>query len=143
MKSLILKCGNEEYRRLEAELKRIKNVFNTAGKKFQATVSAIENLGSADYEIRRALIYRENYLKMFRQFKNSPYYDEIVKKLNAIQNPLDFYNKIRNLTFGEYLADIKFMYDSAQSEVALNQMARELGIETEDSEIIEDTEEGE
>lgn len=137
------KMGNEEYRRLEAELKRIKNVFNTAGKKFQATVSAIENLGSADYEIRRALIYRENYFKMFKQFKNSPYYDEIVKKLKAIQNPVDFYNKIRNLTFGEYLADIKFMYDSAQSEVALNQMARELGIETEDSEIIEDTEEGE
>ena len=143
MKSLISKCGNEEYRRLEAELKRIKNVFKTSGKKFQATVKAIENLGSSDYEIRRALIYRENYLKMFKQFQNSPYYEEILKKLKAIQNPVSFYKKIKSLTFGEYLADIKFMYDSSQGELALNQMARELGIEAEDTDLAEDTEEGE
>lgn len=120
---------------MEAELKRIKNVFKQKGKQFEKTVKAIENIGSSDYEIRKAYIYRENYFKMFRQFKNSEYYEAILKKLKAIENPVAFYNKIKSLTYGEYLADIKYMYDSAQAELILVQMAEELGIEVDDTEI--------
>lgn len=137
MKNLTIKCGNEEYRKLQVELKSIQNVFNKRGVQFEKTVKAIENLGSADYETRRALLYKENYLKMFEQFKNSPYYEAIVKKIKSYGNPVTFYNKIRNLTYGEYLADIKYMYDSAQAELILKQMAEELGVEVEDIDIEE------
>lgn len=132
MKSHFIKCGNEEYRKLEVELKSIQNVFNKRGVQFEKTVKAIENLGSADYETRKALLYKENYLKMLEQFKNSPYYEEILEKLNSFSNPVTFYNKIRNSTYGEYLADIKYMYDSGQAELLLKQMAEELGIEVEE-----------
>lgn len=129
------KMGNEEYRKLEAELESIKGVFKKKGQAFERTLKAIENIGSADYETRRAILYRDNYLKMFEEFKNSPYYEAIVKKIKSYQNPVTFYNKIKNLTYGEYLADIKFMYDSKQGETILKQMAEELGIKTEDYEI--------
>lgn len=72
---------------------------------------------------------------MFKQFKNSEYYSQILKKLKAIDNPVNFYKKIKSLTYGEYLADIKYMYDSAQAELILTQMAEELGIEVSDTEI--------
>ena len=137
MKDRILKCGNEEYRKLEAELKSIQNVFKKRGKEFRKAVSTIENIGSSDYEIRQALLYRENYLKMFEQFKNSEYYDAIVKKIKSYENPLTFYNKIKSLSYGEYLADIKYMYDSKQAELILGQMAEELGIEVQDIDIEE------
>lgn len=137
MKNLISKCGSEEFRKLEAELKSIQNVFKKRGKEFQKTVSTIENIGSSDYEIRQALLYRENYLKMFEQFKNSEYYEAIVKKIKSYENPLTFFNKIKSLTYGEYLADIKYMYDSKQAELILGQMAEELGIKTEDIDIKE------
>ena len=131
------RMGNEEYRKLEAELNSIQNVFRQRGKKFERTLKAIENLGSSDYEVRKALQYKENYLKMFAQFKNSPYYDEILKKLNSFENPITFFKKIQSLSYGEYVADIKFMYDSKQAELILEQVASELGIETEDSEFEE------
>lgn len=139
MKDHILKCGSEEFRKLEAELKSIQNVFKKRGKEFQKTVATIENIGSSDYEIRQALLYRENYLKMFEQFKNSEYYEAIVKKIKSYENPLTFFNKIKSLSYGEYLADIKYMYDSKQAELILGQMAEELGIEVQDI----DVEEGE
>lgn len=137
MKGRISKCGNEEYRKLEAELKSIQNVFKKRGKEFQKAVSTIENIGSSDYEIRQALLYRENYLKMFEQFKNSEYYEAIVKKIKSYENPLTFFNKIKSLSYGEYLADIKYMYDSKQAELILGQMAEELGIEVQDIDIEE------
>lgn len=137
MKDHISKCGNEEYRKLEAELKSIQNVFKKRGKEFQKAVSTIENIGSSDYEIRQALLYRENYLKMFEQFKNSEYYEAIVKKIKSYENPLTFFNKIKSLSYGEYLADIKYMYDSKQAELILGQMAEELGIEVQDIDIEE------
>ncbi len=139
MRNLISKCGNEEYRKLEAQLKSIQNLYNKRGAEFKKAVATIENLGSSDYEIRKALLYRENYLKMFEQFKNSDYYEAIVKKIKSYENPITFYNKIISLSYGEYLADIKYMYDSKQAELILGQMAEELGIETEDI----DFEEGE
>lgn len=137
MKSHILKCGNEEYRKLEAQLKSIQNVYKKRGTEFKKVVASIENLGSSDYEIRQALLYRDNYLKMFEQFKNSDYYDAIVKKIKSYENPITFYNKISSLTYGEYIRDIKFMYDSKQAELILGQMAEELGIEAEDIDIEE------
>lgn len=136
----ILKCGNEEYRKLEVQLKNIQNVFKKRGAEFQKTVSSIENLGSSDYEIRQALLYRDNYLKMFEQFKNSEYYEAIVKKIKSYENPITFYNKISSLTYGEYIRDIKFMYDSKQAELILGSMAEELGIEIEDIDLLEEGE---
>ena len=69
---------------------------------------------------------------MFEQFKNSEYYEAIVKKIKSYENPLTFFNKIKSLSYGEYLADIKYMYDSKQAELILGQMAEELGIEVQD-----------
>ena len=137
MKSHISKCGNEEYRKLEAQLKSIQDVYKKRGTEFQKTVAQIENLGSSDYEVRQALLYRDNYLKMFEQFKNSDYYEAIVKKIKSYENPITFYNKISSLSYGEYVRDIKFMYDSKQAELILEAMAEELGIETEDIDIEE------
>lgn len=86
--------------------------------------------GSADFEMRRAIIYRENYLRMFKdKFSDYAYYDEIVKKLKEIQNPLDFYETISNLESGEKLKDITFMYNAVDMQKLINKFAEEIGIE--------------
>ena len=135
IKKPYFKMGNEEYRKLEAELQSIQGIFNKRGQQFERTLKAIENLGSSDYEIRKALQYKENYLKMFNQFENSPYYEAILKKLKSFENPITFYKKIQSLSYGEYVGDIKFMYDSKQANLILGQVAEELGIEAEDEEV--------
>ena len=137
LKEITRLCG--VIKEKDKEIERLNNIIfeknNIILKKYDIILKAIENIGSADYETRRAILYRDNYLKMFEEFKNSPYYEAIVKKIKSYQNPVTFYNKIKNLTYGEYLADIKFMYDSKQGVTILKQMAEELGIKTEDYEI--------
>lgn len=135
--------GNEEYQRLSSTLKSIQNLYKKKGKEFARVVSRIENLGSSDYDMRRAYIYKENYLSMFKKtFFIHPQYEEIYKKLEAIENPITFYETILNMRYGENLADISFMYDAKNNIEAVNILASELGIREEDLEEFE-VEEGE
>lgn len=74
-------------------------------------------------------------MKMFERFENSEYYEAIKIKLDSIVNPQTFYNTIQNLSYGELLGDIAFMYEANTSINYLQIMAEELGIETEEYEI--------
>ena len=107
--------GNVEYKKLEATLKNIQNVYNYKGKQFERTASRIENLGSSDYEMRIAENYKNNYLTMLQKaYGNAPEFEEIYEKLKAIDNPIKFYEVLSSMQYGEYIKDIKYMYDSAR-----------------------------
>ena len=129
MKSLILKCGNEEYRILEAELESIQNIFKKKGREFERTAKTIENLASRDYEVRKALIYRNNYLEMLKSYQNLPQYDEILKILSKYTNPLTFVRTIKEMKEGEKVGDIDYMYDTDKIQYYLNLIIEELGKE--------------
>ena len=144
--------GNEEFRSLEATLNAIKN-FETRKKPetskkrrkelFEEAKARIENWGSADFEMRRAILYRDNYLTMLqKEYSEMEGYEEVVKYLKSIMNPIDVYKKLKSLESGEKLKDITFMYSTSQAQSIFNKLIEELGIdiETEDSELIEEGE---
>ena len=98
--------------------------------------------GSSDFEMRRAIIYEQNYFKMLAEtYDGLDNYDKVIEKLKKITNPLDFYNKLKALESGEKLKDISFMYNNQPLQANLNRLAIELGIK--DVEDSEDVEEGE
>ena len=77
--------------------------------------------GSSDFEMRRAVIYQQNYYKM----------------LAETYDGLDNYA----LESGEKLKDISFMYNNQPFQANLNRLAIELGIKgIEDSEEVEEGE---
>lgn len=110
--------------------------------RFQKAKARIENWGSSDFEMRRAIIYRENYFTMLsKTYINVDNYEELIKKLKAIKNPLQFYEVIKKLESGEKYKDITFMYDATPYQQTLNGMLDELGVDVEvDSETIEEGE---
>lgn len=65
------------------------------------------------------------------EFKNQPEYKVVIERLEKIENPITFYNMLKKMNYGEYIADIKFMYDSAQNNLGFLELARELGVENE------------
>ena len=144
--------GTEEYQHLKSTLEAIQNfgkrkpsediTEETRLRRKQEGINRIEYWGSSDFEMRRAIIYRNNYFTMMKEaYEGLDNYDKVIKKLKEISNPLDFYEKLKALDSGEKLKDISFMYNNQPFQANLNRLAIELGIEgVEDTEEIEEGE---
>lgn len=143
------RMGNIEYRNLEATLEAIENFEKRKSPKgvsrkrkkelFEEAKARIENWGSADFELRRAIIYKENYLKMLeKSYKGLSGYEELYNFIKSSMNPIELYETIKKLEDGEKLKDITFMYTTSEAQAILNTLIEELKIEveTEDSEFI-------
>lgn len=141
--------GNQEYIQLKSILESIEQ-FGLKKKSpkitqkrhseiLEETKSRIANWGSSDFEMRRAIIYRENYFKMLKEkYSSLPNYKEVKAELEKIQNPLVFYERLKGFEEGEKLKDISFMYDNVPYQENLNKIAESLGLKT-----VEVSEEGE
>lgn len=105
------KMGTIEFQKLKSVEKSIKDFEKLRGNKLEIAIQRIENFGSSDFEMRRAVIYKENYLSMLKEeFQNETGYRKLRKAIKDL-NPIDFYNNIKIAELGEKLKDITFMYD--------------------------------
>ena len=137
--------GNEEYQRLKSTLEAIQNfglkkhvkVSKKRSKElYEEAKARIENWASSDFEMRRAIIYRENYFQMMKErYLGLDHYDEVIEALKKIENPMTFYNKLKNFDYGEQLKDITFMYENTPYQENLNKLAISLGIDIEEDEV--------
>lgn len=123
---------------IEATLRSIENINNTKGTIFKKLKERAFNLGSSDKELKRAKIFKENYLsglkdKQFKTFKNYELFMKYIK--TSLKNPLKFYEEIQK---SETLSNFFFWYDSSEgiinfggflsNEDAFNTGLIELGI---------------
>ena len=146
--------GDVEYRKLEATLKAIENFGKKkpSGKlskakrkeRFNEAKARIENWGSSDFEMRQAIVYRENYFEMFtKTYSLIDGFDLVFNKLKQISNPLEFYRVLSKLDNGEQLKDISFMYEAQPYQRNLKKLAEGLGVNLDDVENKDDEDEDE
>lgn len=105
------KMGTIEYQRLNQVYKSIRDFEKLKGARLEVAKSRLANYGSTDFEMRRAIIYKENYLKMLKEsFSNEPKYKKLVHKIRQI-HPMTLYEDLKAGEFGDKIKDISFMYD--------------------------------
>lgn len=127
--------GSKRLREIESTLEGLKQIEKKSGFEFKRLKSRIQNIGISDYDMKKAIIYRENYFKMLKEnYSNYENYERFIFELDKIKNPLQFYNFISQ---NELLADITFMYDlSSQGILGItdnekfNFMLESIGIDT-------------
>lgn len=118
--------GSAEYRVLKRTYESLKNPFSKSGKEFSIIKSRIESFGVSDLEMKRSIIFRNNYMTALKEnFSNLDGYDELIKKLNSFSNPVSFYKFVSKDEIG---IDFPFMYDLAISQSYFNQYLTRLGI---------------
>ena len=79
--------------------------------------------------MRKALIYRNNYMESLKEhFSNLDGYEILMKKLNSFSNPISFFNYLKK---DDLLIDFPFMYDLASTQSYFNQYLLRLGIDIE------------
>ena len=93
------KNKKDEREQLQATIENLKNFEKLMDKDFQDTKKRIHRIGVRDYDFRRSLQYRQNYMKALESLSNYKNYDKFIKRLERIKNPKSFYNFIQRSEF--------------------------------------------
>jgi len=126
--------GSNEAKELMRTLESFKKIESTSKEDLINIKNRLKIFGASDYDMKKATIYKENYMTMLEKtYKNFENYDKLVEKLNSYENPIAFWNFIKEY---ELLKDIEYMYEFNQhgirgvsTQTRFNRMLEELGID--------------
>lgn len=94
---------------INAQLNNLKSWQNKKGFEFNRMKSRLQNIGTLDYEIKKASVYKENYMNSMREaFSNFENFEVLENKLKTIKNPKSFFKYIQQ---SDYLSDLFLYYD--------------------------------
>lgn len=98
--------GDAEFKKLSRTRESIEDLFNRRGTEFRRTKRRTETWGKADYELWRASIFRENFMNALDEMSSFKNYKLLKEKLESIENPISFYNYVKQ---SNILSDL-FLY---------------------------------
>lgn len=87
--------GDERIDVINANIKNIKSFETLRDFEYKDTKERVLKLGSKDYDLRKAMIYRENYMNSLQEMSTYDHYDLLISKLDKITNPIKFYEFIQ------------------------------------------------
>ncbi len=126
--------GSIEARELRRTLESFSNIEKAVGEGLKGLKKRIRTFGASDYDMKKAMIYKENFFTMLEKtYKNFDNYELLVNYLKQFDNPISFWEFIKDY---ELLRDIEYMYDfnkhglrGVSTQTRFNRMLEELGIE--------------
>lgn len=116
--------GSIELRQLQRSLESIKNYKEKTGENYQRTLRRIKSIGTNDYNMKKANIYRENVMNELEDLKKSiPEFADVYNYFNKITNPITFYNTMQQSQvlqdfFVWYEPDIQYANYKDHKEIA-------------------------
>lgn len=91
--------GSIEARQIGATLDSIFNLEYVRGDDFRRIANRIRYLGTSDYQYRKAIVYRENFMnELYNLKQTSPEFEKLYNFFNKIKNPIEFFNTTRRST---------------------------------------------
>lgn len=99
--------GDKEFKQLIRTKESIEDLFNRTGSEFRRTAERTLNWGKSDYDLWRASIFRDNFMNALDEMKNYRNFGLLYNKLKSIENPIQFYNYVRQ---SNILSDLFIFY---------------------------------
>ena len=84
--------GSMRVREINAQIKNLKNIENVVGYDFNRLRERLSRMGTSDYTMKKAIVFRENYLKEMEKYSHFDNYEKLMKKLRSFTNPISFFN---------------------------------------------------
>lgn len=136
-RNIQLGMGDERLQQIESILESYENLESKKGYEFKRTAKSILIQGTTDINLKRAEIFRKNFMQSLEQASHLDGYNRLENELNKIKNPVDFYEKVKNsnvaMDFGVWYKEMGEGSDNltygafATSQDMFNQMMYELG----------------
>ena len=130
-----VQMGSQRAREIESQIRNLKQIENKKGYEFRRLKERIQNLGTSDYIMRKAMLYRENYVKELEKYSHLDNYEKLVEKFNSLKNPVSFY---KYMSQNELTKDLTYQSDEYFTQQAFNSFLQDLGIEIEEDSISND-----
>lgn len=87
-----VQMGSLRAREIEAQIKNLKNIESAVGYEFNRLRERLSRMGASDYTMKKAIVFRENYLKEMEKYSHFDNYEKLMKKLRSFTNPISFFN---------------------------------------------------
>ena len=129
--------GSIRVREIEAQLKNLKQIESKKGYQFERLRQRIHNIGTSDYNMRRALTFRNNYINEMKKYSHLKNYEVLKEKMESLSNPVDFYEFVKDK---ELVKDLTYQSDEYYKQAEFNEFLRDWEIEVEETdEVYEET----
>ena len=125
-----VQMGSIRAREIEAQLRNLKTIESKKGYEFNILKNRLKKLGTSDYEMKKATVYRENYLEEMKKYRNFEGYDKLINKLYQITNPIEFF---KFMSKNELTKDLTYQSDQFYSQQEFNLFLESLGIKNSES----------
>lgn len=113
----VSKYDKETIETLKANIKNIKSLEKQNKEEFKRTVQRLHKIGISGYQMKKAIQYKENYLKALEELKNYKNYNKFMKVLNRYKNPISFYNFIQK---SDIMSDLFVYYKGGEGIIIGN-----------------------
>lgn len=87
-----VQMGSPHLKALENEIKRIGKIEKLKGSSFKNLRESIKKIGTSDFEMRKAIVYKENMLNSLKDLEG---FRKVYENLKDIKNPYSFYEKVQ------------------------------------------------
>lgn len=84
--------GSMRVREINTQIKNLKNIEGAVGYEFNRLRERLSRMGTSDYTMKKAIVFRENYLKEMEKYSHFDNYEKLMKKLRSFTNPISFFN---------------------------------------------------
>jgi len=118
-----VQMGSIEARTIEGRIKSLNKLEKKRGFEFNQLKKSIKFQGASDYEMKKAIVFRENYLEEMKKYSNFTNYEKLEKFLNSINNPIRFFEVVSK---NELSGDLTYQSDQYFSQVEFNTFVSEL-----------------
>ena len=118
--------GTNRVKEIKAQIDNLKEIETLTGFDFKRLKDRITRVGTSDYTMKKAIIFRENYLKEMEKYSHFDNYELLMKKLNSIINPLSFFEFVSK---NELTGDLTYQSDEMYTQEAFNAFVQDFGIE--------------
>lgn len=132
--------GSSEARAIEKNIERLKNLFDTKNEsgKLDRLKKYIRTTGTLDFTLRKARIYKENYLRVLKQnYKNFDGYEEMWNELKKL-TPEEFFNRMKGADDINIL-DLQYQSDKVMTQQGFYSFLEKVGVtlENKTGEVVE------
>lgn len=127
-----VQMGSIRAREIEAQIKNLKQIEIKVGYEFNMLKRRIALQGASDYTMKKAIVFRNNYIKEMEKYSHFDNYDKLMKKLNSITNPISFFNFVSQ---NELTGDLTYQSDETYTQEAFNSFVQDFGIEIDEDSV--------
>lgn len=103
---------------LKQRINNLKKFENLKGFDFKVLKERAFNIGRMDYEMNRAINYKNNYMKTLERYSHFDNYDLLIKELEKYKNPIRFFKLMKSK--GELTEDLTYVSDEYYTQEEFN-----------------------